>query len=91
MTKVLRVFLFAIHSHPHSFALRFLFLQTLATFIVVNKESHFFFVVKLPVHIERLLKKVLLTATFLYLAPLTPAASIGMRPPALYGRRKERG
>ncbi len=27
-TKVLKVFLFAIHSHLYSFALRFLFLQT---------------------------------------------------------------
>jgi hypothetical protein len=30
-TKVLRVFLLAIHSHLHSFALRFLFLQAPAT------------------------------------------------------------
>jgi hypothetical protein len=30
-TKVLRVFLLAIHSHHYSFALRFLFLQTPAT------------------------------------------------------------
>jgi hypothetical protein len=30
-TKVLRVFLFAIHSHLYRFALRFLFLQTHAT------------------------------------------------------------
>ncbi len=30
-TKVLRVFLLAIHSHIYSFALRFLFLQTHAT------------------------------------------------------------
>jgi hypothetical protein len=30
-TKVLRVFLLAIHSHLYSFALRFLFLQTHAT------------------------------------------------------------
>jgi hypothetical protein len=30
-TKVLRVFLLAIHSHLYSFALRFLFLQTYAT------------------------------------------------------------
>ncbi len=31
-TKVLRVFLFAIHSHLYSFALRFLFLQTYETY-----------------------------------------------------------
>jgi hypothetical protein len=30
-TKVLRVFLLAIHSHAYSFALRFIFLQTHAT------------------------------------------------------------
>jgi hypothetical protein len=30
-TKVLRVFLLAIRSHPYSFALKFLFLQTHAT------------------------------------------------------------
>ncbi len=30
-TKVLRVFLFAIHSHLYSFALRFLFIQAGAT------------------------------------------------------------
>jgi hypothetical protein len=30
-TKILRVFLLAIHSHLYSFALRFLFLQTHAT------------------------------------------------------------
>jgi hypothetical protein len=31
-TKVLIVFLLAVHSHLYSFALRFLFLQTRATF-----------------------------------------------------------
>jgi hypothetical protein len=34
-TKVLRVFLLAIHSHLYSFAVRFMFLQIQATFYVV--------------------------------------------------------
>jgi hypothetical protein len=39
-TKALRVFLLAIHSHLYSFALRFLFLQTHATFYLFLQFSY---------------------------------------------------
>jgi hypothetical protein len=38
-TKILRVFLLVIHIHLYSFALRFLFLQTHATFYSFCKEQ----------------------------------------------------
>jgi hypothetical protein len=39
-TKVLRVFILAIHSHLYSFVLRFIFLQTYATPLTVLQFSY---------------------------------------------------
>jgi len=41
-TKVLRVFLLAIHRHLYSFAFKFLFLQTHATSYTLSVEAEFF-------------------------------------------------